>query len=93
VDASSVARLVAVVLNGDRAASLSAEAEDLGPDVVELDIHAFTAETVATDAPGLEAARKSLHAMDELREHSMGLGIWKAIDPDEYVRELREGWD
>lgn len=29
----------------------------------------------------------------QLRELSLKLGIWKGIDPDEYIREQREGWD
>ena len=28
----------------------------------------------------------------KLRELSLELGIWKGIDPDEYVRELRRDW-
>jgi hypothetical protein len=31
--------------------------------------------------------------MLELREFSQRLGIWKGIDPDEYVASLREGWN
>ena len=35
----------------------------------------------------------SLSPLRQLREYSLKLGIWKGIDPDEYVREQREGWD
>jgi len=41
-------------------------------------------------------ARAATHAEDpilELREFSQRIGIWRGIDPDEYVRQLRADWD
>ena len=29
----------------------------------------------------------------QLRKIAMASGIWKDVDPDEYVRELRADWD
>lgn len=29
----------------------------------------------------------------ELRRMSMEAGVWKGVDPDEYVRQLREPWE
>jgi hypothetical protein len=40
--------------------------------------------------------RAATHAEDpilELREFSQRIGIWRGIDPDEYVRQLRADWD
>ena len=33
------------------------------------------------------------HPLLQLRKIAMESGIWKGIDPDEYVRELRADWE
>jgi hypothetical protein len=40
-------------------------------------------------------AKRSLRDEDDpiLRLRGLGKEIWKGVDPDEYIRELREGWE
>ena len=49
--------------------------------------------TEAPPIPRKKGAPRELGEMLELRKLAMESGIWKGIDPDQYVRELREGWD
>lgn len=37
--------------------------------------------------------RSNFEGLEEMRRISTELGIWKGIDPDEYIREQRAGWD
>jgi hypothetical protein len=37
--------------------------------------------------------RATISPLLQLRELSLKLGIWKGIDPDQYVRESREDWE
>lgn len=39
----------------------------------------------------MQAKERWLESLFELK--GLGTEIWKGIDPDEYIRQLRDGWD
>ena len=59
------------------------------PDTADGDAESELPEYLVGVPPGMPRD----HPMLKLRKLAMESGIWKGIDPDEYVRELREGWD
>lgn len=38
------------------------------------------------------APSRRMQALLDLRKLAMDSGIWKGVDPDQYIRELRQGW-
>jgi hypothetical protein len=46
---------------------------------------------VASSPRALPRECKHLESLFELQ--GLGASLWEGIDPDDYVRELREGWD
>jgi hypothetical protein len=49
------------------------------------------AKPAASESPGREEQQGHLESLLEME--GLGQEYWKNVDPDEFVRKLREGWE
>ena len=50
-------------------------------------------ESVAGKRAGMRKSQEPRHLKALLEMEGLGQEYWKDVDPDEFVRKLREGWE